>query len=85
MGKKSRIKGERRAKPATVPDPFWEDAEGIHITFRVPGQPPSGLAEQMTRDFQKRLRNSPMWKQMVEELGEEEAERLLKECKAEIL
>jgi len=67
MGKKSRIKRERRAKRETVSDPFWEDADGIHTSFLVPGVPPPDVADQMTREFQKRIRKSPMWKQMVEQ------------------
>ena len=84
MRKKSRIKRERRAKREPLPHPFWEDADGIHTSFAVPGVPPPGAADLMTKEFQKRIRNSPMWKQMVDQFGEEEAERLLKECKAEI-
>ena len=84
MGKESRTKRERRAKRAALPDPFWEDADGIHTSFLVPGEPPPDVAERMTEEFQKRIRNSPMWKQMVDQFGEEEAARLLKECKAEI-
>ena len=84
MGKKSRLKRARRAKREVLPDPFWEDADGIHSSFLVPGEPPTKAAERLTEDFQKRIRNSPMWKQMVDEFGEEKAERLLKECKAEI-
>ena len=84
MGKKSRAKRDRREKQDALPDPFWEDADGIHTSFLVPGEPPPGAAEQMTEEFQKRIRNSPIWKQMVDQFGEGEAERLLKECKAAI-
>ena len=38
----------------------------------------------MTKNFQKELRNSKVWDQMVEEFGEERAEEILKECKAEV-
>jgi hypothetical protein len=84
MGKKARIKRERREKGDALPDPFWEDAEGIHTSFLVPGEAPPDAAQRMTEEFQTRIRNSPMWKQMVEQFGEAEAERLLKQCKAEI-
>ncbi len=84
MGKKARIKRQRLEKQHGLPDPFWEDAEGIHTSFLVPGEPPPGAADRMTEEFQKRIRNSPMWKQMVDQFGQAEAERLLKECKAEI-
>jgi hypothetical protein len=84
MGKKARIKRDRREKQDALPDPFWEDADGIHTSFLVPGESPPGAADRMTEAFQKNIRNSPMWKRMVDQFGEEEAERLLKQCKAEI-
>jgi hypothetical protein len=84
MGRKSRIKRERRQKRDAVPNPFWEDADGIHTSFFVPGEPPSCAADQMTAEFQKKIRNSHMWKQMVDKFGEKEAEKLLKQCKAEV-
>jgi hypothetical protein len=37
-----------------------------------------------TKNFQKQIRNSEIWDQMVAEFGEEKAERILKECKAEV-
>ena len=84
MGKKSRIKRERRLSQSALPEPFWKDSDGIHTSFLIPGEPPPGAAEQMTAEFQRRLRNSPMWKQMVNQFGEKRAEELLKQCKAEI-
>jgi hypothetical protein len=41
-------------------------------------------AELMTKNFQKELRNSEIWDQMVAEFGEEKAEKILMECKAEV-
>lgn len=38
----------------------------------------------MTKNFQKELRNSEIWDQMVAEFGEEKAEQLLKGIKAEV-
>lgn len=35
-------------------------------------------------NFQKELCNSEIWDQMVAEFGEEKAEQILKECKAEV-
>ncbi|MFZ4396258.1 MAG: hypothetical protein ACOYOU_11600 [Kiritimatiellia bacterium] len=84
MGKKARIKRERRSAQDALSNPFWEDASGIHTSFLVPGEPPPDATERMTAEFQKRIRHSPMWKQMVEQFGEKQAEKLLKECKAEI-
>ena len=42
------------------------------------------FAELMTKNFRKELRNSEIWDQMVAEFGEEKAERLLQDCKAEV-
>lgn len=42
------------------------------------------FAELMTKNFQKELRNSEIWDQMVDEFGEEKAEKILKECKADV-
>ena len=83
MGRKSRIKRERRAKREAPPEPFWEDADGIHASFPMPGELPPDATEAMTEEFRKEIRKSPMWTRMIDEFGEEEAERLLKECKAE--
>jgi uncharacterized protein YaaW (UPF0174 family) len=41
------------------------------------------FSELLTKNFQKELRNSEMWDQMVAEFGEEKAEKLLREIKAE--
>jgi uncharacterized protein YaaW (UPF0174 family) len=44
----------------------------------------SRFAELMTKNFQKELRNSEIWDQMVAQFGEKRAEEILKECKAEV-
>ena len=41
------------------------------------------FCELMTKNFQKEIRNSEIWDQMVAQFGEEKAEQLLKNCKAE--
>jgi hypothetical protein len=40
------------------------------------------FSELLTKNAQKELRNSELWDQMVEEYGEEKAEKLLREIKA---
>jgi len=42
------------------------------------------FSEKLTINFQKELRNSPLWDEMVAEFGEKRAEELLKECKGEL-
>lgn len=61
----------------------WADDDGIH--FVSPGSPPSPeQLEKMTKEYQKKIRNSPLWDEMVQKYGKEEAEKLLKEFKAEV-
>ena len=64
MGKKSRLKKERKS---------------MEKSFNM-----GGFSDKLTENFQKEIRNSEMWGQMVEEFGEEHAEEILKECKGEI-
>ena len=63
----------------------WADNDGIH--FVAPGSPPPPSSEQskkMTKQYQKHIRNSPLWDEMVKKYGKKEAEKLLKEFKAEV-
>lgn len=90
MGRKSRLKNLRRENKAKSgsdinPDqlPLWQDAEGLHSI--MPGLPPSEdkLAE-MTADYQKNIRNSPLFTEMVKQFGRQKAEEMLKEFKVEL-
>lgn len=56
----------------------WMAPDGVHMI--TPGGPLTreDLAN-MTQTYQKQIRQSPMWKQMVKEFGQEKAEELLKE------
>jgi hypothetical protein len=59
------------------------DDEGIHLI--EPGTPPSPeQLKKMTEEYQKRIRKSSMWNEMVRDFGKEEAERLLSQCQAKI-
>ena len=40
--------------------------------------------EVLTRNFQREIRNSALWPQMVAQFGEKKAEELLKQCKGEL-
>ena len=42
------------------------------------------FTDRLTGNFQKEIRNSELWDQMVAEFGEKRAEELLLECKAEV-
>ena len=43
----------------------------------------SHAQEALTRNFQREIRNSEIWPQMVAKFGEEKAETLLRQCKGE--
>ena len=97
MGKRSRQKRQRRreaarrgllgvaddqARPAQAPAFAWADHEGLHTL--VPGQPPSpDQLEEMSRDYQEKIRHSPEWGQIVAQLGPDPAERLLQQFRFE--
>ncbi len=44
----------------------------------------SEIAERLTANFQREVRKSELWDQMVAEFGEKRAKELLRECKAEV-
>ena len=61
----------------------WTDDDGIHLVS--PGSAPSPeQLKQMTKQYQKRILNSPVWDEMVRNYGKEKAGELLKDFKAEI-
>jgi hypothetical protein len=42
------------------------------------------LSARLTENFQREVRHSELWDQMVAEFGEARAEEILRECKAEV-
>ena len=65
------------------PLPMWMDEQGIHAI--LPGEKPDAeTLERMTIDFQQRLRNSPMFVEMVKTYGQAKAEELLSQCRAQL-
>ena len=44
----------------------------------------SDFSQRLTENFQRELRESPLWDQMVAEFGEKRAEEIIRESKAEI-
>lgn len=59
------------------------EGDGLHVL--LPGTPPSSeMLDEMTGSYQQKIRESPLWDEMVREFGEEEAERLLREFRVEI-
>ncbi len=63
--------------------PMFADDEGMH--FIGPGAPPDEKTlGRMSQKYQESIRNSPLWDEMVREFGSEQAERMLKEFRAEL-
>jgi len=61
----------------------WFDEEGIHLVGT--GMRPSiEEQEQLTKDYQRNIRKSPLWKRMVSEYGKEKAEQMLKAFQIEV-
>lgn len=72
-----------RCSKSQPPSDVWMDDQGLHTL--VSGETPSqDVLDEMTRRFQQGIRSSPLWQQMVDEFGAEEAERLLKDFRAQV-
>ena len=98
MGKPSRQKRQRRREAArrnltalsgddawpTRAEAFaWMDHDGLHRL--VPGEAPSpSQLEEMSGVYQDKIRQSPLWDQMVAQFGLEEAERMLSQFRVEL-
>ncbi len=84
---KNKLKKDKR-KQNIVNNPHfgglnWMDKEGLYAI--LPGEAPSEeFFELWTENFQKELRNSALWNEMVAKFGEEEAEKLLKQCQVQL-
>lgn len=61
----------------------WIDEEGLHV-LADGSKPTSSEIDKMTNEYQNQIKNSPLWDKMVKQYGEEKAEKLLSECKAEV-
>jgi hypothetical protein len=86
MGKKSRkkrLKREQNSLDLNLPIFSQMDQEGLHAL--IPGHPPSKeKLDEMSKVYQDKIRNSPLWKEFVEQYGIKKAEEMLKECRVEI-
>jgi hypothetical protein len=83
MSKRKRRQKKRNGQHAWVWPAPWLDEEGLHAL--LPGFGPSkATLDEMNRIYQKNIRNSPIWNEMVKQFGEEEAERLLLQFRVEV-
>ena len=82
MGKKSRLKKERR-EGADAGPLMWGSEDGVHALGV--GQSPTLLkTAAMTEAYQQRVRKSPLWDKMVKAFGEQKATEMLKEFRVKI-
>jgi hypothetical protein len=71
------------AWPAEAEAIAWTDQDGLHTL--VPGEAPTqDQLDEMSRVYQQKIRSSPLWQEMLDEFGPAEAERLLKQFRAEV-
>ena len=81
--KRKRQQHKRAAPPTLPPGMSWMDKDRLHAL--LPGQAPSSeLMAVFNDNVRKELRNAPLWDEMVEKFGAEEAEKLLKQVNVEL-
>jgi hypothetical protein len=61
----------------------WADGEGLHA-LRSGERPTAEQLAEMTRVYQAKIRSHPLWAEVVQQLGEAEAERWLAQCQVEL-
>jgi hypothetical protein len=82
-GKRKKKKRNRRREAETAEFPLWMDEEGVHAM--LPGaKPDAETLERMSRAYQEKIRNSPLWDEMVRQFGAAKAEELLGQFRAEV-
>jgi hypothetical protein len=85
MAKKKNKKRKRRRQRTTPTEPAmsWMDTDGMHAI--MPGEAPNRQKlDEMSKEYQRQIRNSPMWKEWVKQFGLKRAEEMLKECRVEL-
>jgi hypothetical protein len=62
----------------------WMENDGMHIISPIGPSTPQEL-EEMTKKYQKNIKSSPIWSEMVKQYGAEKAEEMLKEFQVKIV
>lgn len=77
------------SQPAILPEdahgelPMWIDQQGLHLA--IPGdQPDPQLLQRLSETFQQKLRDSPLYRQLVDAYGPAEAEKIIQQCRAQL-
>ena len=79
----SEKKVTRRDSQFTARSMRWLERDGLHAL--LPGSPLSpDIVDDMAQRYQQEIRTTPLWDEIVREIGEKEAERLLREFRVEI-
>ena len=85
MKKLKNRKTVRAANRARVPSLSWIDDEGIHVLAPGGAKDPSPQElEELSKKIQDEVRNSPLWDEMVKQVGKEKAEELLTQVRASV-
>lgn len=61
----------------------WSDGDNTRVLIK--GEKPSQAElDQLTKEYQQQIKHSHFWGEMVEQYGEQKAEEMLGEFKAEV-
>ena len=63
------------------PFPHWMENDGMHLMHPKPLD--DAALERMTKEYQRNIRNSPLWYDMVSQFGLEKANEMLLEFRVE--
>ena len=89
--RESILEGTKQSLPTNPTDvpfgldshPMWIDEQGVHAM--IPGEKPDEeTLTRMTKVYQQKIRQSPLFDEMVKTYGAAEAEALLLQCRAEL-
>jgi hypothetical protein len=62
---------------------MWIDEQGVHTL--IPGdRPDPQTLKRMSETFQQKLRNSPLYQQLIDAYGPVKAEEIILQCQAQL-
>ena len=79
--KRARRRRDAPGREAATPE-AWPADDGIHML--LPGVPAPELLKELSRSFQEQLRRSPLWNELIDQYGQERAEQILQQCRAQL-
>jgi len=69
-------------QPDSTQSATWIDEGGIHIVGKGV-RPTKEEREEMTKEYQKRVKKSPLWEMLVQAHGKDKAEEILQDFRVE--